>query len=71
MPRQKPISYEEAIAIFDQKKVEAFKAKDYGVKPGQYSWYSYHFVEYISDLGYHIELTGDEIESYPVSEVRT
>jgi hypothetical protein len=70
MPRKKPIAYDDAINIFADKKQESFKAGDHGVKPGQYSWYSYNFVRYISDLGFHVEITGDEIESFPVSEVR-
>jgi hypothetical protein len=71
MPRQRPISFEDAINLIEERKEQAFKEKDYGMKPGQYGWYIYNFVQYLSDLGYHIELTGDEIESYPVAEVRT
>lgn len=71
MPKRKPISYDDAINIFSDKMHEAFKAKDYGIRPGQCGWYPSNFVEYISDLGYHIELTGDEIEPLGTSEVRT
>lgn len=71
MPEKKPLSYDDAIKIFSEKKQEAFNAGDYGSKPGQYSWYSHNFVSYISDLGYHIEITCDELESFGVAEVRT
>lgn len=72
MPKKNPISYEQAINLIADKKNEAFIHKDYGTKPGQYFWYSENFVAYISDLGFHIELSGDEIETIGgVSEVRT
>lgn len=70
MPKKQRLSYENAINIFSDRMFEALKAKDYGVKPGQSGWYPSHFVEYISYLGFHIELSGDEIESFPVIEVR-
>ncbi len=70
MPKKQSLSYETAIGIFSDRMFEALNAKDYGVKPGQSGWYPSHFVEYISDLGFHIELCGDEIESFPVFEVR-
>ena len=71
MPKKHPITFDEAINVIVDKKEEAFRAKDYGMRPGQYGWYIYNFVGYISDLGYHIELTGDEIEPIGVSEIRT
>ncbi|PWU22696.1 MAG: hypothetical protein C5B49_00205 [Bdellovibrio sp.] len=70
MPKKSPITLDEAINIISDRKLEAFNANDFGMKPGQYHWYSYNFLSYISDLGHHIDLTGDEIESYPISEVR-
>lgn len=71
MPIKKPISYGDAIRIFSNRTQEAFEAGDLGMKPGQYHWYFENFVSYISDLGFHIELTGDELETCGVSEVRT
>lgn len=72
MPIKNPITLDEAINIIRAKMMDAFNAGDIGMKPGQYCWYPDNFVSYISDLGYHIELTGDEIETLgPVSEVRT
>lgn len=64
------MTYEEAIMLFDDRYNSAFQARDFGSKPGQCAWYFYHFVQYVSELGYHIELTGDEFES-PVAEIRT
>lgn len=70
--KKRPLSYDESISIFSDKKQEAFKVKDFGMRPGRSGWYTHNFVDYISDLGYHIELTGDEIEPIGgVSEVRT
>ena len=71
MPEKKPISYEEAVRIFSIRTREAFEARDLGSKPGQYQWYFKNFVRYITDLGYHIELTGDELEPFGAPEVRT
>ncbi|MGE4132240.1 MAG: hypothetical protein AB7F86_11420 [Bdellovibrionales bacterium] len=71
MPQKCPISLEKALVIISEKKNQAFAAGDIGSKPGQYSWYSANFVSYISDMGFHIELTGDEIESIGPSEIRT
>ncbi len=72
MPRKNPIPLDEAINIISNKKIEAYSAGDFGMKPGQYHWYSYHFLSYISDLGFHIEITGDEIETLGASaEIRT
>ncbi len=62
MPKKNPISLNEAIKIISDKKLDAYNAGDFGMKPGQYHWYSYNFLSYISDLGYHIEITGDEID---------
>ena len=45
-----------------EKRGEAFNAQKFGSDYGHYGWYSEHFVEWISSLGYHIELTGDEFD---------
>lgn len=71
MPKKKSISYEEAIRLFSDRQREAFDAGDYGSKPGQCGWYTRNFISYVSELGYHIELEGDEILPVGVSEVRT
>jgi hypothetical protein len=68
MKEKNPISFVEAIKMAQEKRSEAFLAHRIGHKPGEYLWYSRHFVEWISDLGYHIELSGDEFEPYIISE---
>lgn len=60
MPKKKDISFEEAIRIVSEKAEEAFFAKCFGPKTGSWHWFHDHFTTYISNLGYHIELTGDE-----------
>lgn len=62
MQKRNPISFEAAINIISDKQSEAFDSGQIGFKFGQYSWYAFNFTEYISSLGYHIELTGDEFE---------
>lgn len=68
MPVKNAISFDDAIRMAAAKRNEAFLAGSFGGKPGQFGWYADHFVEWISSLGYHIEITGDEFESYFVSE---
>lgn len=68
MPKRHPISFADAIRLLSDKQTEAFDARLFGVQPGEYSWYGDHFVEWISSLGFHIELTGDEFESYTLSD---
>jgi hypothetical protein len=46
------------------KHFEAFDAHRMGYQPGECNWYFKNFVEWVSSLGYHIELTGDEFELY-------
>ena len=62
MQKKSPITFEFAVNLISDKQVEALREWKIGPQPGHDEWYSYHFLEYISDLGYHIELTGDEFE---------
>jgi hypothetical protein len=64
MPEKEPISFESAALMLSNKATEAFKAHRLGYLPGEYNWYFKNFVEWISSLGYHIELTGDEFAPY-------
>lgn len=64
MPEKQAISLDDAIQMTNSKLNEAFMAELFGDKPGQYGWYMNHFVDWISSLGYHIELTGDEFGAY-------
>lgn len=67
MQRQSGLSFEAAINLVAEKRMAAFTAGRMGHNPGEYSWYADNFVEWISSLGYHIELTGDEFEPYVLS----
>jgi len=62
MKKKWPITFELAVRLASEK----YNKSEFGSKPGQKFWYSDNFVEFISELGYHIELTGDEFEiTYP------
>jgi hypothetical protein len=63
MPSKKPISFETAIRLMCYKQRQALKTGQYGNRPGHYGWYYLNFVDWISALGYHIELTGEEFEA--------
>jgi hypothetical protein len=63
MPKKNPITFADAVRLAGQKQIEA----EIGHEKGQYFWYAAHFVDWISSLGYHIELSGDEFEPYVVS----
>ena len=58
MPKKSPISFELVIKFA----VDIIYTSDIGHEPGQHFWYKKNFVQWISDLGYHIEFTGDEFE---------
>lgn len=62
MPKGDPISFEDAVRHVEIKWGETFDTKNFGYEPGGAGWYTRNFVEYISSLGFHIELTGDEFE---------
>ena len=62
MPLRSPISFHEALHMAWVKQGEACDATKFGSAVGHYNWYSQNFVNWISSLGYHIELTGDEFE---------
>lgn len=62
MAKKTPISFEAAINFVSDKQRDAFAAGQIGRNPGQYLWYQHNFIEFISDLGYHIEITGDEFD---------
>jgi hypothetical protein len=66
MERKQPIGFEQAARMTQEKFFDAQNARRLGYAPGQCFWYVTHFVEWISSLGYHIELTG-EFEPYQMS----
>ncbi len=62
MPTRNPISFEQAISLIGSKMESASQIRNLGYKKGQYHWYIHNFVNVISDLGYHIVLSGEEFE---------
>lgn len=68
MPRGTPISFEEAAGLATAGSIEAFQAGRIGYEPGECGWYKKNFVEWITSLGYHIEITGDEFEAYAMTD---
>lgn len=68
MPEKTPISFELAIMKLIEKQREKFDAGRFGDEPGRYGWYCLNFVDWISLQGFHIELTGDEFETYALTD---
>ena len=69
MPQKNSISFHEAARLFDLKIEECIKAGKYGTEPGGYQWYCINFVPWISEQGFHIELSGDEFDLYAMTSV--
>jgi hypothetical protein len=68
MQYKTPISFESAIQMLSEKQSEAFAAGRFGDNPEQYGWYDLNFLDWLSVLGYHIELTGEEFETYALTD---
>jgi hypothetical protein len=68
MPKKASISLQGAADLLNEIQKPQFHAANFGSAPGQYNWYAENFVEWISSLGYHIELTGDEFEATVAQE---
>ena len=62
MKKQTPISLESAIQSLIDHEEGAHRAGRKGMEPGHMFWYGLNFVDWISSVGYHIELTGDDFE---------
>lgn len=60
MPRKSSIPYARAVAMVGERFMQELKAGNAGGERGQSHWFHRNFVEFISEQGYHIELTGDE-----------
>lgn len=63
MKKRTPVSLNAAIQLLAVHEQAAHAAGRKGTDPGHLCWYAPHFVEWISELGLHIELTGDEFEA--------
>jgi len=58
MEKKSPIYFEKAVRLATEK----YFNSDTGHSRGQKFWYLNHFIDFISEQGFHIELTGDEFE---------
>ncbi len=67
MEKKTGLSLEKAVFMAEKTSREAFFNGRMGTDPGQSFWYFSNFVDWISSLGYHIDLTGDEFE--PVTPI--
>ncbi len=63
MEMKTPLLLHHAFKLASEARHAAEKEGHSGHEPHQSYWYYSHFLEYISELGFHIELTGDEFES--------
>lgn len=68
MPRKKPISFQDAVNLNGDERHRQIMSGNHGYEPGQAHWLYMNFVKWISDQGYHIELTGDEFEAVALSD---
>lgn len=68
MERKTAISLDAAIHLLVEYEQAARIAGRKGTDPGHLFWYAWHFVEWISELGFRIELTGDEFEAVSMSD---
>lgn len=68
MEPKTPISYQDAMSLTHETLKKCWKEKKISSEFGHYYWYFDHFCEWLSILGYHIELTGDEFELYFTSD---
>lgn len=63
MPPKIPISFHAALNLASDARYQAMKSGRSGHQRHESLWHYSHFVDFIAELGFHIELTGDEFES--------
>ncbi len=63
MDRKKPISFYQAVNLASDGHYRASVDDRFGHNKGESGWHFSHFLDFISDQGFHIELTGDEFDS--------
>lgn len=56
MPKAKPILFQDAVRKINELQVQALQQGNFKIC----SWYEENFVQFFSDQGFHIEVTGDE-----------
>lgn len=66
MPKGKPIGFADAIRFASKKAHEVAEQGKLGIDPGESGWYRLNFIQFISESGFHIELTGEEFD-FPFS----
>ena len=64
MPKKKGLSFEDAIRLSSDAQLQAFCDSRVGHNVGECHWLMDNFITWISDQGFHIELTGDEFLPY-------
>ena len=64
MEQKTPMSYEDAMHLTHRTLKKCWTEKKLSAEFGHFQWYMDNFCDWISHLGYHIELTGDEFEIY-------
>ena len=68
MPSKNPISFEEAVSRTHHAFNDAIDAKRIGNGTGECFWFYKNFVRWISDQGFHIEISGDEFEALTIPD---
>ncbi len=63
MPPKEPISFVRAVQLVSDIRLEGIRTHDLGKS----RWSCYNFVNFISEAGFHIELSGDEFVFHLVS----
>jgi hypothetical protein len=67
MPKKSGISFAVAVNMTCDAFHQACNNRKSGQEPGHGAWFHRNFVRYISEKGFHIELTGDEFEVLTLS----
>lgn len=65
MPRKNPISFENAVRLVNERQIDAMTR----MNAKECNWYYGNFVQFVSESGFHIDLTGDEFV-FHLSQVR-
>lgn len=68
MPAKKSISFESAVNLACDEFHKAIDHGRIGRDSGHSHWYYKNFIQWISEQGFHIELTGDEFEAFVMSD---
>ena len=64
MPKKKGLWFDDAVRMLSDAQMQAFREGRVGTTQGDHHWLMENFVHWISEQGFHIELTGDEFLPY-------